>query len=185
MTISSGILLSSIPTIQTDTNKEDGLFFSKAWKLLIHCQQEISNFELYSSFQVWRSYLLHFPPCLFVTSLPNSFTLTHPPLTLYLLHLFFLYISLSTTDCLLSSTFLPTHPRAVTYYPDNLFVTSYIVQCIPLTALACFVVPLPLAHYSDHFFCPMPMDFLHTSYSPWINLRVKSPVVMPIYSRQI
>jgi hypothetical protein len=91
---------------------------------------------------------------MFLTSLPNSFRLTHPH-SLCISCISFSYaISLSDTDCLLSFTFRPTHPTAVTYTPDNLFVTSYIVQCTTLRALTHFIVPLPL--YSALHWQPWP-----------------------------
>jgi len=35
-----------------NANREDGLFFSRAWQPIIQSQKEISNFKHYSSFQV-------------------------------------------------------------------------------------------------------------------------------------
>jgi len=64
-----------------NANKEDGLFFSRAWKLLIHFQKDISKFKHYSSFQVHWQTVIHGTSCLkklsssfstlFVSNLPS------------------------------------------------------------------------------------------------------------------
>jgi hypothetical protein len=46
------IIKDTIEVHPNNANREDGLFFSRAWKPLIHSHKEISNFKHYSSFQV-------------------------------------------------------------------------------------------------------------------------------------